>query len=259
MEAVRGILVEAARTELLPRFEASCGGVPKADGSIVTEADLVVQRRISEALRARWPHYGMLGEEMSAEAQHEALRRHDGGMWCLDPLDGTSNFAAGFPFFSVSLALLVGGRAVSGWVYDPVRDECFAAERGGGARLNGRALAPPPAPPLAECLAVVDFKRLSGPLASRLAAHPPYRSQRSLGSIALDWAWLAAGRYHIYVHGSQRPWDYAAGQLILAEAGGTSSTLEGEAVTPDRLEPCSVVAARDAGSHAAWLGWLSAD
>lgn len=256
-EEVRALLVEVANEELLPRFQARGGGSVKSDGSVVTEADLAVQRRLGAALQARWPDYALLGEEMPAGEQQAVMGRAGAGLWCLDPLDGTSNFAAGLPFFAVSLALLAGGETRLGWVYDPVRAECFVARRGGGAWLNGQALAPPPAPALADSLAVVDFKRLAPPLARRLVECPPYRSQRSFGSVALDWAWLAAGRYQVYVHGRQSPWDYAAGELILAEAGGTSSTLSGDAVRASRLEPCSVAAARDAGLHREWLDWLA--
>lgn len=256
LQAVQDVLVSIAREELLPRFEAGAGRRFKADGSLVTEADHALQRRLAEALQERWPGYAVLGEEMSPDEQKEALTHAGTALWCLDPLDGTSNFASGLPFFSVSLALIANEQTLLGWVYDPVRDECFTAETGKGAWLNGLPLTPQPRTTLAECLAVVDFKRLAAAMARRLAECPPYRSQRSFGSVALDWAWLAAGRYQIYLHGRQSPWDYAAGALILSEAGGCSKTLAGKPVKPCRLEPCSVVAASDAELNEQWMSWL---
>ncbi len=252
IEALSTLLREAAEAELLPRF-ARTERELKADGSIVTEADLAMQERVQSALAAQWPGIGFLGEEMPAAAQRAQLAAADAGLWCLDPLDGTSNFAAGLPFFSVSLALLVGGTAVLGLVYDPVRRECFSARRGAGAWLNGDPLgARVPRLPLARAIAAVDFKRLPARLASRLAAAPPYSSQRSLGSVALDWCWVAAGRFHVYVHGSQKLWDYAAGELVLAEAGGHSCTLEGEPVFAAEVAPRSAVAALDDTLFGAW-------
>ena len=142
-------------------------------------------------------------------------------------------------------------------VYDPVRQECFYARRGGGAWLNGRHLtAARPAAALKQTVALVDFKRLAAPLARRLALEPPYSSQRSFGSVALDWCWIAAGRGDVYLHGKQKIWDYAAGSLLLAEAGGHASTLEGEPVFRADIAPRSAVAALDAGLFDEWRTWL---
>ena len=214
------VLRHAGVEEVMSRFRQTRHRY-KADGSLVTEADLAVQRRIAGELAERWPELPLLGEEMPKEEQARMLAHNDAGIWCLDPLDGTSNFAGGFPFFSVSLALIRRGVAVIGLVYDPVRDECFAAQRGAGAWLNGERLGLEGQDrELDDCLALVDLKRLSEDLIRRLGANPPYRSQRSLGSVALEWCWLAAGRFQHYLHGGQRLWDYAAGQLILEQAGG---------------------------------------
>jgi myo-inositol-1(or 4)-monophosphatase len=178
----------------------------------------------------------------------------------LDPLDGTSNFAAGIPCFSVSLALLRQGRCALGLVYDPLRDECFRAVRGGGAFLNGARLGPrDTARSLDRAIAAVDFKRLPPDLAAHLAARPPYASQRSFGSVALDWCWVAAGRFHIYLHGKQFLWDYAAGHLILDEAGGRSSTLAGGEVFALSVDPSSAVAGLSPALFEQWFAWLQAD
>jgi myo-inositol-1(or 4)-monophosphatase len=246
----------AAREEILPRL-GRADSRRKPDGGLVTEADFRMQARLEQALARRYPEYELLGEEMDEARQAELLGRGEGGVWCLDPLDGTNNFVAGLPFFCVSLALLSGGESALGIVYDPIRDECFAAERGRGARLNGARLeCPAPALPLRRCLAVVDFKRLAPELAARLATRPPYSSHRYLGAGALEWCWLAAGRFHAYLHGGQKLWDYAAGALILAEAGGCSQTLGGGAVAAAGLRAVPVVAAADTRLLAEWRAAL---
>ncbi|BAU50022.1 inositol monophosphatase [Sulfurifustis variabilis] len=248
----------AAREELLPRFADVLRHI-KHDGSVVTAADHAMQDRLQAELARRWPEYAFLGEEMSG-ADHERLIQ-DGapGLWCLDPLDGTTNYAAGLPFFGVSLALLVPDGPALGLVYDPLRDECFAARREAGARLNGAPLrATARAPELRRCVAVVDFKRLPRELARELGAHPPYGSQRNFGACSLEWCWLAAERFHIYLHGGQKLWDYAAGSLILKEAGARAATLADEEVFAFALAPRSVVAAVDPEIFAQWRTWLAA-
>jgi myo-inositol-1(or 4)-monophosphatase len=238
----------------------------KADGSWLTEADLAMQARLKSVLATRHPGIALLGEEMTAAEQERLLAERgiatqdcDGGgdgLWILDPLDGTSNFAAGIPLFGVSLALMRQGRIEAGIVYDPMHDESFAALRGGGATLNGEALrAPAGGIPLAKATACIDFKRLPAGLAARIAATPPYSSQRSIGSVALDWCWVAAGRFHLYLHGRQSLWDYAAGSLILGETGGHADTLDGRDAPLD-LVPRSAVCAADRRLFEQWCDYL---
>ncbi len=279
----------AARSEILPRAHNPAARL-KADGTWITDADLAMQHRLQRELAALWPHIPLLGEEMTAEEQQRLMaeeadaagplqeggkppgaQRSVGaaasttsasgpGMWVLDPLDGTSNFAAGLPCFGPSLAWVRGGRVRLGVVVDVMRDETFSATEGQGAQLNGQALLPPATRiPLAKAIACVDFKRLAAPLATRLATHPPYSSQRSIGSVALDWCWVAAGRFHLYLHGSQGLWDYAAGSLILSEAGGHSRTLAGEAVFNNSLDKRSALCAGDTELFAQWAQWVAKD
>lgn len=259
LTVLSGMLRAAASREILPRFQRVVAQA-KADGSLVTQADLGVQAIIRAELEQAFPGVPLLGEEMSGEEQRALLASADGGFWCLDPLDGTSNYAGGFPYFCISLALLRGGRARLGLVLDPVRDECFAAALGSGAWLNGRPLAPPfPGTDLGECLAIVDLKRLPESLLARLGAGAPYRSLRSLGSVALEWCWLAAGRARLYLHGGQRLWDFAAGRLIASEAGVRSQLLQpgGQPVTDElALTPRLAVAAANPDLLAKWSGWL---
>lgn len=260
LKQLRQLVRTCAQEELLPRF-AGVSRSLKRDGSIVTEADRVMQDRMQRELAKHWPQYAFLGEEMSTRQHAKLTAAGQEGLWVLDPLDGTSNFTAGVPFFSVSLGLLLEGRVEIGMVYDPIRDEAFYAQRGVGAWLNGLSLGTrvPLNLALARCIAVVDFKRLDRGLAARLGAEPPYGSQRNFGSSALDWCWLADGRFHVYLHGGQKLWDYVAGSLILAEAGGQALTLEGEAVFSVGLDSRSVVAARDPQLFQAWNAWLAAN
>ncbi|MEO5572999.1 MAG: inositol monophosphatase family protein [Gammaproteobacteria bacterium] len=253
------IMVHAAQRELLPRLaQGSPHYQHKPDGSIVTAADIAVQHYLRTELARRWPQYAFVGEEMSVHDQHLSIH-HPAGFWCLDPLDGTTNFAAGIPFFAISLALIVGGETLVGLVYDPVREECFTARKGSGAWLNNTRLHQRPASPtLRDCIAVVDFKRLTIPITSRLVAGPPYASQRNFGSVALEWCWLSADRFHVYLHGRQQLWDYAAGSLILREAGGHAMTLEGNKVG-DGLQACSAVAALDSALFEEWRTWIQAN
>ena len=250
------LLRETAQEQVMGRFRRVQVSY-KADGSPVTEADRAMQQVLAEKLQRQWPQYGFLGEESSCSLQRQVLGTA-GGCWVLDPLDGTTNFTHGFEFFSCSLALVDASGSVLGLVYDPVRDELFAARRGLGAERDGMALSLHSVPAtLAKALALVDFKRLAPPMAISLATQPPYASQRSLGSVALEWCWMAAGRADLYLHGGQKLWDYAAGQLIFEEAGGASATLKGEPIPRHSMEPRSVMAAGSEMLLRAWSRFLS--
>ena len=254
LACARDIVVGIARQELPQRCHITRRH--KADGSIVTEADLVVQRRIRAALREQWPGHGFLGEEMTHAEQEAALQCLEQGVWCLDPLDGTNNFASGIPYYAVSLAFLREDGVQLAIVYDPSRDECFTAAQGRGAWLNDQPLQCHPAGiGLCDAMALVDFKRLPADMIARLVRQPPYASQRSFGAVALDWCWLACGRIQLYLHGGQKLWDYAAGQLILQEAGGQSIALDGRPVYQAGLQPRSAVAALDPELFKAWREW----
>lgn len=255
LDAAAELVRATARRELLPRF-AAVQSREKADGSLISDADLAVQKQLIAELDAAWPGYPILSEERP-DRNAEALAARDRGIWCLDPLDGTSNFVAGLPYYAVSLAFLRGDAVEFGIVYDPCRDECFTAYQGRGAWLNGLRIIPGEAPQrLADTLALIDFKRVPIPLRERLSRRPPYKSQRSLGAVALDFCWLACRRCHLYLHGRQRLWDYAAGLLVLTESGGLARTLSGDPVFQPTLEARSTVAACDATLFAAWSAWV---
>jgi myo-inositol-1(or 4)-monophosphatase len=261
LAALGALLRETAETEIMPRF-GQVAASDKADGSVVTAADIAAQERVRAALVAAHPDIPLLAEEMAADEQEAVLRQSGRGAWCLDPLDGTSNFAAGFPFFAMSLAWIEGGEVQLGLVYDPVRRELFVARRGGGATLNGAPLRlARSGATLAAAIALVDFKRLPPGLGSRLATAPPFRSQRNLGSTALDWCWLAAGRADLYAHGGQRLWDYAGGALVFREAGGEPCLLDrwdGDCRGDLTLRKRIAVGAAHPALQAEWLTWLRA-
>jgi len=257
LATLTALVRDAAREELLPRFNR-IGHQVKADGSLLTEADLAVDRRLRRTLADAWPELAFLSEEMTGEQQLALLADTSRPLWCLDPLDGTSNFAAGIPLYAVSIALLIEGRPRLAVTYDPVRDECFSAIEDKGAWLNGQRLVTKSFDtPLSRGVALVDLKRLPSALARRLAQTPPYGSQRNLGSCALEWAWLAAGRGHVYLHGGQKLWDLAAGILLLTEAGGQALTLDGHPPCCGEMGPHSAMAALDPTLFEVWQQWLA--
>ncbi|MGC9456388.1 MAG: inositol monophosphatase family protein [Halothiobacillaceae bacterium] len=254
-------LLETLRTltrEETTRSGPDTQGQRKADGSWVTRTDTAIQTRVRRWLEQQFPDIGFLGEEMSASAQEAALQTSE-RLWVLDPLDGTSNFRIGLPVYATTLALIENGVVTFGLVYDPCRDEMFHAHLGGGAYCNGACMMrnDRSGRRLSQAIAAVDFKRLPANLACRLATHPPYASQRSIGSIALDWCWVAAGRFDVYVHGKQKLWDHAAGRLILEEAGGAQTTLDGQEPPQIDLTPRSAVCATNQALLDEWRAALA--
>lgn len=249
--AVRGI----AQHVIMSRY-LSAVREHKADGTMFTEVDIAAQTALSEQL-ATIIERPVLGEEMSREQQLDLWQRGADGLWCIDPIDGTTNFVNGLPFFGVSVAYLEHAKTRLGVVYNPVSDEAFYAERGGGSWLNGIRLPLRAAPRrLADCIAGVDFKRVPKSLADRLATRPPYYSQRNFGSSAIEWCFTAAGRLDLYLHGGQMLWDYAAGSLVLEEAGGAACTLTRDTFDSDDVWRRSVIAACAPALLPAWRDWI---
>jgi len=234
----------------------------KTDGSFFTQTDHAAQRALTERL-AKLIDSPVLGEEMSREQQGELWQQGNAGLWCIDPIDGTTNFLNGIPFFAISVAHLVDGRSQIGVVYNPVTDEAFYAERGAGAWLNGvrlplRDINRVTKTRLNECVAGVDFKRIPKTLGDQLATQPPYYSQRNFGCSALEWCYTAAGRLDLYLHGGQMLWDYAAGSLILEEAGGVACTLTENNFEAGEVWKRSVIATINPALFAPWRDWLRA-
>lgn len=244
-----------ANETLLPKFAAVTRQI-KDDGSFVTEADITTQAQVAALLHQLNPELPMLGEEMSTGEQQQLLSNSP-LLWCLDPLDGTTNFSGGLPYFSISLALLSKGKPGFGMVYDPVRDECFTAHSGQGAYLNNNRLSlPADELSITNAIALVDFKKLPETIAIPLVTNPPYASQRSLGSVALDWCWMASNRCQLYLHSRQKLWDFAAGLLIFSEAGGLHKTIAGTDIDYGHLESQAAYAAINQSLFMQWDEWL---
>lgn len=257
LKAVIAAVKLVAAEEIMPRY-LKVAHRHKSDGSLCTDADIATQTALTRKLQVIC-NVPVLGEEM-AEAEQLALwQNSQEGLWCVDPIDGTSNFVHGLPYFAISVALLRGGKSVLGVVYDPVAEEVFAAESGKGAYLNGeRLLGRVTAETMNRALANVDLKRLNAGLAATLASHPPYASQRNFGASTLDWCYTAAGRYDMYLHGGQKLWDYAAGMLILSETGGHACCIENDDFAATDVWQRSVIAARSETLFNEWKSWIRA-
>jgi myo-inositol-1(or 4)-monophosphatase len=181
---------------------------------------------ILDAIRARFPGHAVLAEESGARCGTEPHR------WIVDPLDGTTNYAHGLPIYCVSIALELDGELAVGVLYDPSRDECFVAERGRGATLNGARLRVSATPTLGESLLGTSYPNdLRAAPRNNLAEHAALiqrcRSVRSLGSAALGLAAVAAGQLDGYWEQRLGAWDIAAGALLIREAGGTVTAVTG--------------------------------
>ena len=250
-------LVPQVADNVLEKYFSRTTAEFKSDGSIVTEADIAMQESLQQSLSELRSDVVLLSEEMTSQQQKEILESGS-SYWCLDPVDGTNNFHHGVPLFAVSLALIEQGEIQLGIIYDPIRKEAFSACQNSGFRINGeRSTGQKQSELLRQCLASVDFKRLDKSMKQRLLESMPFKSQRNIGSCALEWAWLAAGRIQLLLHGGEKFWDYAAGCLLLEEAGGFSCTLSSEKVFNNSLDSRSIVAASHHSLHQQWLTYLT--
>jgi len=214
-------MARSAGEVLRERFHAARTVTSKGPTDIVTDADEAAEARLLEAIGRGFPGAGVLAEESGARA---ASPTGGGLRFIVDPLDGTVNYAAGIPHFCVSVAVEQAGRLVAGAVYDPCRDELFLGLDEGGAFCNGAPLRVVDAP-LGDAVLATGFPydiRSRGPeLFGYFEAFVRRsRAVRRFGSAALDLAWTAAGRYHGYFERGVKPWDVAAGILLVREAGG---------------------------------------
>jgi len=199
---------------------------------LVTEVDVAVERMFRDLIGARFPDHAVLAEELGGGSTEPGRPR-----WIFDPIDGTTNFAHGVPIFCASLALEVDGVTELAAVYDPNRRELFTAERGGGAFLNGRPLRVSSAMTLVDALLVTGFPydvhdRLDEVVGLFAAFVGRARAVRRLGSAAIDLCYVAAGRMDGFWERDLKPWDIAGGALIVTEAGGRITNLEGSAFSP---------------------------
>jgi len=201
---------------------------------LVTEVDLECERMCRAVLAERFPDHDILAEELSSGPNQAAVSRY---RWVFDPLDGTTNYAHGLPVFCASLALEIDGQAVAGAVYDPTRKELFTGERNAGAFLNGTRLQVSGTDTLLDALLVTGFpydvhQKLRSLIEMFSAFLGQARAVRRLGSAALDLCYVAAGRFDGFWEQSLRPWDVSAGALIVEEAGGRITGMDGTRFDP---------------------------
>jgi myo-inositol-1(or 4)-monophosphatase len=197
----------------------------KGEVDLVTEADEKAERKIKEVLADAFPTYGMLTEESEEVAGEGECR------WIVDPLDGTTNYAHGLPIFVVSIALESAGEAILGVVHDPLSEETYVAECGGGATLNGQSIQVSDTDDLIRALIATGFPYDREDIGDVLELFGKFakltQSMRRLGSAALDICYVAAGRLDGYYEQDIKAWDIAAGALILEEAGGKATDYQG--------------------------------
>ncbi len=199
----------------------------KKKNDFVTIADRESEDRIVSSIRSHFPADNFLGEEGGARGADQAART-----WIVDPLDGTANFIAGFPFWCVSIAVREGAQIVGGVIWDPLREELYSAERGGGAFRNGVRLSVSPRPGLDGAFVATGFPfrsrdRIDLYLALFKAVFLKARGIRRAGSAALDLANVAAGVFDGFFEFQLSPWDIAAGAILIEEAGGTVTDFDG--------------------------------
>jgi myo-inositol-1(or 4)-monophosphatase len=197
----------------------------KGEIDLVTALDRRAEALIAEHIRAAFPDHAILAEEGTAGGASPEHR------WLVDPLDGTTNYAHGYPVFAVSVAYERAGRLVVGAVYDPLREELFLGEAGRGATLNGRPMRVSTTAELSQSLLATGFPYDRALFSASLRRWEAllYRTQalRRGGAAALDLCYVAAGRLDGFWERPVQPWDLAAGTLLVAEAGGQVSTLAG--------------------------------
>jgi myo-inositol-1(or 4)-monophosphatase len=220
----------------------------KGEADLVTAADRASEVLIRERIAALWPGHDVLGEEQGLSDRGSEYR------WYVDPLDGTTNFAHGYPVFCVSMGLEHKGRRVAAVIYDPTRDELFSAELGRGAWLNGETIRVSKTGTVKESLLATGFpsqKRHKNPniyFYHQITLHS--HGVRRAGSAALDLCNVACGRYDGFWEFNLNPWDTAAGVLIVEEAGGLVTRFDGSGFEIDSRETL----ASNGVIHAALLG-----
>ncbi|MGE0100720.1 MAG: inositol monophosphatase family protein [Blastocatellales bacterium] len=224
--------IEAAREagDILRRYAAEGFEISnKGRINLVTEADLASEQFIKEMISARFPSHRILAEESGISPHHDESAEY---LWIIDPLDGTTNFSHGFPCYAVSIGVEHKGEPVVGVIYDPSRDELFAAERGSGATVNGKPIRVSEVDHLEKSLLVSGFPYdVREKMADYLPAWKRFlecaQGVRRFGAAAIDMAYVACGRLDGFWEKGLNPWDTAAGWVIIEEAGGRVTKLDG--------------------------------
>lgn len=219
---------EAARRggEILKEWAGKFTVSEKGPSDLVTEADFASQEAIHRLIHSRYPDHNVLGEEGLSETNSDSPYR-----WVIDPLDGTSNYVHRFPYYAVSIGLERAGELILGVVFDPNRDEMFAAVAGSEATLNGKSIHPTTTSELSEAMLVASLPvavQSDDPAVRRFVrALSLAQTVQRTGSAALNLAYVAAGRIDAFWSSSLKPWDMAAGAFLVAAAGGEVSTMAG--------------------------------
>ena len=198
----------------------------KARHDYVTEIDKASEAQIVREIKRYHPDHSILGEECGAQGDD------DEHVWIIDPLDGTSNYLHGMPHFAISIALQIKGRTEFGVVYDPMRDEMFSASRGNGAHLNNTRIRVSARTSLENAVVATSFpfrqRGMMGVYTGIFSdVYRKIEDIRRYGAASLDLAWVAAGRMDAYFEIGLKPWDMAAGALLVREAGGVVSDFDG--------------------------------
>ena len=210
----------------------------KGDIDLVTEVDLAAEKVIKDLIQSHYPKHGILAEESGATETDSEYR------WIVDPLDGTTNYAHGLPIFCVSIALECAGEMIIGVIYDPMRDELFAAERGNGATMNGRTIRVSKTEALTKSLLVTGFPYdIHSNKVNNIDNFTNFirnaQAVRRLGSAAIDLCYVACGRFDGFWEMKLNAWDMAAGALIVEEAGGEVTNFDGNVFDPFKKEICA--------------------
>ncbi len=242
MDEVSGVMRHAARVAILPRFRSLQKGEvsEKSPGELVSVADREAEQIIEPLLKSLMPGSRVIGEEAASEAPALLGAVGEGDVWLVDPLDGTANFVAGSPDFSVMVALLKRGETVAAWLFDPLRDQMATASRGAGAFINeGRIQTESASLPAASCRGSVLSRFLPDALREQVAANASHLAAVLPGArcAGVDYPAVATGAQHFVMFWRLFPWDHAAGALFVTEAGGFVARLDGSAYHPADSRP----------------------
>lgn len=237
IEAAKEIALGAGKI-LAEKLQEGVSIEHKGSIDLVTDADKATEEFVVAQLRKAFPQHGILGEEGGRVGEASEY------LWVVDPLDGTTNFAHGLPYFAVSIALVKDGQTLLGVVHNPMSGELFTAEKGGGAFLNGKRLSVSSTESVQQGLLATGFPYDIA--TTKLDNMQPFervnkacQGVRSLGAAALDLCQVAAGRLDAFWERSLNPWDIAAGALIVQEAGGTVTDCSGEKFNPLGDQVCA--------------------
>jgi fructose-1,6-bisphosphatase/inositol monophosphatase family enzyme len=242
LETLRGIVSQAGASEIMPRFRAlAAADVTEKKSSIdlVTDADLLAEKRIGEALLKLYPEALIVGEEASESDPGLIGKLRDADLaFVIDPVDGTFNFAAGLPVFATILAVVVGGETVAGLIHDPVRGDTLMAARGAGARLvradDGAVEARvAPAVSLDQAIGTISINDVDRTTRQRIGGNLGLTKMAFGYNCSAYEYWMAAtGKVHFIGHFKLMPWDHLAGVLIHQEAGGHTARFDGSPYRP---------------------------